>query len=105
MRQLSIFALLAFSILACANSGESSTPLAAGPGEGLFKKYCAACHGLNGDMQINGAKNLNESVLSKAERVLLITNGRGMMTPFKGLLKPEEIEAVAAYTMRRFKKE
>ena len=103
MRQLLIFTVFAIGIWACGGSSTSQQAAKTGPGEKIFKQYCVACHGLNGDLQLNGAKDLAESTLTQTERVLLITNGKGMMTPFKGLIEPGEIEAVAAYTIRRFK--
>ena len=103
MRQSTIFLLFVAITWSCSQSNGS--PMKVDPGEKLFKKYCVACHGLNGDMQLNDAKDLRESVLNQEERVLLISHGRGMMTPFQGLLTPEEIEQVAAYTLQRFKKE
>jgi mono/diheme cytochrome c family protein len=29
----------------------------------------------------------------------MVTNGKGLMTPFKALLTPEEIQAVATYSL------
>ena len=59
---------------------------------------------MNGELALNGAKKFPESTLDVKERVLVITNGRNMMTPFKSLLSEEEIKAVAAYTMILSKK-
>ena len=73
-------------------------------GKKVFKKNCTVCHGLYGDMEVNGAKNLNLSILSKAERIEIITNGKKIMTPFKGVLSAEQIEAVAQYTIDAFQK-
>jgi uncharacterized membrane protein SirB2 len=58
---------------------------------------CASCHGLDGTMGVSGAKDLTKSTLSHAEKVTMITNGKGLMAPFKGRLTEEEIEAVATY--------
>ena len=97
---LSIF-LLALAV-ACANSTidkedvEGSKP----DGEKIFKNYCTPCHGLYGNMGAGGAFNLQESKLSVEERILVITNGRNAMTPFKTLLQPDEIKAVAKYTLK-----
>ncbi len=68
-------------------------------GKKIYKQYCVACHGLYGDMGASGALDLTASVLSQAERITVITKGRGVMTPFEQILKPEEIAAVAAYSM------
>ncbi len=69
-------------------------------GEQVYKKYCLLCHGVDGKLGLNGAKDLTASPLSKAERIVLIKNGKNAMTPFEGLLSESEIEAVAEYTMQ-----
>ena len=63
----------------------------------MFKNYCALCHGRKGNMEINGAKKLSESSTSLEQRVAQIYFGKGTMTPFKGMIKDEEIIAVAKY--------
>lgn len=66
----------------------------------LFKQSCSVCHGLDGKLGANGSKDLSLSVLPVEERVQIITNGKGLMTPFGSILKPEEIQAVAKYTLQ-----
>lgn len=73
-------------------------------GEKLFKNKCVICHGINGDLQFNGAKNIQESLLTLEDRINLIDNGKGLMTPFKGILSDEEMKAVAEYSMKLTKK-
>jgi mono/diheme cytochrome c family protein len=63
----------------------------------LFKNYCAICHGITGDLNVNGATDLTASTLGLDERVAQVYHGRGLMTPFKGLLKDHEIVAVVKY--------
>ena len=70
-------------------------------GAKIYKTRCVTCHGSKGDMGANGAANLQMSKISLAERVATVTHGRmdkGMQA-FKGILSPEEIDAVAEYTM------
>lgn len=69
-------------------------------GAKIFKRLCVACHGIDGKLEMNGAKDFNKSTMSLEERKLIIANGKGLMTPFKEMLSPKEIEAVAAYTMK-----
>ena len=113
MRISIVFAFIIAVVFAC--GGEKSTnetknagvenrkeqsqvdPLAAG--KKAFKQFCVACHGIDGKLGINGAKDFAQSDLNLEERIEVITNGRGMMTPFKGALKPEQIKAVAEYTI------
>lgn len=63
----------------------------------LFRNYCATCHGLRGNMEVNGSKDLTKTNTSIEERVAQIYFGKGLMTPFKGLLDDAEIIAVAKY--------
>lgn len=67
-------------------------------GMAVFRQYCVTCHGADGKLGLNGAKDLSQSALSLEERITQITNGKNLMTPFRNLLTPAEIKAVAAYT-------
>lgn len=62
-----------------------------------FKNYCAICHGTKGNMEINGAKDLTKSKVSLEESVAQVYHGKGLMTPFKGIMTDAEIVAVAKY--------
>jgi mono/diheme cytochrome c family protein len=107
MKQGIVFLLIALGVYACGQAGdeagETVTGVAAGEkkidGEKIYKQYCITCHGLYGDMGASGAFDLSASQLSIEERVLVITNGRNLMTPFKSLLSEEKIKAVAEYTL------
>ncbi len=79
------------------SSSTSTTSKPAVPGASTFKKYCTACHGADGKMGLNGAKDLTASTLTQEERVQVITNGRKLMAPYKSILSAEEIEHVATY--------
>ncbi len=95
---------ICFIILACANnSGPDPEVLA--KGKAVYAKYCVACHGQDGAMAINGAKDLNISTFTVEERIAIINEGKNMMTGFKKVLKAEEIDAVAQFTLANFKKE
>ena len=72
-------------------------------GKLLYKQNCIRCHGLNGDMCLYGARNLQQSVLSLDGRIALLTQGRGRMPAFYPRLTPEEIGAVARYSVTLFK--
>ena len=67
-------------------------------GFAVFKKHCVSCHGVDGRMGLNGAKSIPESALNLEDRIKHITNGKGAMQPYKGVLTEAEIKAVAAYT-------
>jgi len=66
----------------------------------IYKQHCVTCHGDNGKMGLNGAKPLPESKMTLEERITHISNGKGAMQPYKGILSPEEIKAVAEYTFQ-----
>lgn len=68
-------------------------------GAAVFRKNCTTCHGASGSLGLNGAKDLATSSLSLDERVSIITEGKKLMTPFGNILSPEEIKAVAEYTV------
>ena len=68
-------------------------------GKAVYQKNCIVCHGVNGDMGASWSFNLVTSELAVEERVAVITNGRNAMASYKDLLKEEEIQAVAEYTM------
>jgi mono/diheme cytochrome c family protein len=103
MKKTLIFTACAVLGLAC--GGSSPNPTDIDQGKEIYKRFCVACHGEKGDLALNGAKKFPESILTVEERVLVITNGRNLMTPFKGILNEEEIEAVAAYTVVLSKKQ
>lgn len=96
---LIIFSVLVFA-WACGGSSDNAESNAKGEEMGmqLFKTNCAICHGDDGRKGLSGAKMIPDSELSVAERIMLITQGKGNMMPYQGLLSEEEIKAVATYT-------
>ncbi len=66
-------------------------------GQAIFNAACVACHGIDGKLGVGDAKDLTVSTLSHSEKIDIITNGKGLMTPFKGQLTEQDIEAVATY--------
>lgn len=99
---LSIFFVLVL-IIACAGR-DTSNPYGTAPdGEALYKKYCVLCHGVDGKLGLNGSKDLTLTQLTLEERITQITKGKNTMTPFEGIMTPEEIKAVAEYS-QTFKK-
>jgi len=63
----------------------------------LFRMHCAICHGFKGNMMVNGAKDLTKSKIPLNQSVAQIYHGKGLMTPYKGVLRDEEIVALAKY--------
>jgi mono/diheme cytochrome c family protein len=101
--KFSVFLLTAFFLIVSISCGESKKNHE-DPIKETFKQYCALCHGIDGKMQLNGAKDLSLSILELEERIQIIREGKNTMTPFKGILKEDQIKALAEYTFQ-FKKE
>ncbi|MDO8368311.1 MAG: cytochrome c [Saprospiraceae bacterium] len=83
--------------------GKTSDSTLKPDGMAVFRQKCVTCHGADGALGLNGAKDFSQSVLTLEERINIITNGKKLMTPFGTILSPEEIKAVAEYT-QTFKK-
>jgi mono/diheme cytochrome c family protein len=66
----------------------------------LYKTYCVNCHGIDGSLKTNGAVDLRYSVLSREERILIITEGRNIMTSFRNTLTDKQIADLADYTFQ-----
>lgn len=64
----------------------------------LFRTHCAICHGFKGNMMVNGAKDLTKSKIPLNEAVAQVYHGKGLMTPYKGILSDTEIVALAKYS-------
>lgn len=83
-----------------ANARASAGPVNHPPdGKQIFSRYCVVCHGADGKLGLNGAKDLTQSALNLEERITQIAKGKNLMTPFEELLSPAEIRAVAEYTL------
>ena len=52
-----------------------------------------------GDLMINGARNLKQSTLSLEERIMIIRDGRNVMTSFREKLSNDQIRKVAGHTL------
>jgi cytochrome c6 len=70
----------------------------AADGRSIFTENCGTCHTL-ADAGTSGTvgPNLDDSRPSKDLAVDRVTNGMGVMPPFKDSLSPEQIQAVAEY--------
>ena len=68
-------------------------------GEEIYRTYCKSCHGKKGSSGFGGAAKLTKSNMKLDERIEVITNGKGKMTPFGSILSKKEIKAVAKFTI------
>ena len=101
MKKLLTAGLLIAALYACAeNQKATSDPGYVNEGAQLYKKYCVICHGADGKLGVNGAKDITASPMTLEERVALINTGKNTMTPFEGILTPDQMRAVANYTMQ-----
>ncbi|HKK39827.1 MAG TPA: cytochrome c [Cryomorphaceae bacterium] len=98
MRRFSFIAFFSLLVWSCGseNPSQGNEEIS---GQKIYKTHCAICHGDDGRKGFADAKILPESGLSLEERILLITNGKNTMMPYRGVLSQEEIEAVAEYTL------
>ncbi|MCA1762036.1 MAG: cytochrome c [Cryomorphaceae bacterium] len=99
----SIFSIALVLVLSCNTGSPESQQPKTDEGEivaeKIYNTHCGLCHGADGRKGLAGAKMLPESQLSVKERIVLITKGKGNMMPYERVLSPEEIEAVANYTL------
>ncbi|NEQ82888.1 MAG: c-type cytochrome [Moorea sp. SIO2I5] len=106
MRKILIAILLVFALITF--SFPDSALAAGDPANGgkLFAANCNACH-MGGKNVVNPAKTLKKSDLEKynkysAEAIIKqVTNGKPPMPAFRGRLKPDQIENVAAYVLQQ----
>jgi cytochrome c6 len=68
------------------------------PGQLIYQKNCARCHGKDGRLGLNGAHDLTKSNLNAFGRTYLVTNGMGKMPSFQKTLTPAQIAQVVAYS-------
>lgn len=83
------------SFWSCGDSGKKDVNVETAA---LFKQNCAICHGKDGKLGVNGAKDLRLSELPLAPRIELIKKGKGKMIGFENTLSAKQIEALAKYT-------
>ena len=89
---------LGLLVLACSSASPDGTGMAGttdkSPGEQLFDMNCTLCHGRDGKLGLNNAKDLTMSALTKAEMITMVRQGKGAMMPYKDVLSAKEIDAV-----------
>ncbi|TAH24692.1 MAG: hypothetical protein EAZ07_09230 [Cytophagales bacterium] len=64
----------------------------------IFIAKCAICHGLDGKMKANGAKDLTLSNKTLEDRIKIISEGKNLMPGFQYQLSEGDIQALAIYT-------
>lgn len=66
-------------------------------GKIIFEAKCVLCHGNDGKLMLNGAKDLSVSKLSAAEITENIKQGKGLMPGFKDELNEDQLKALTTY--------
>lgn len=100
----SFVGLLFFFVFSCNLKKVEDTRTSTLSGKDLFEQRCVSCHGIDGSLGFNGAKNLALSSFSSEQIAAQVTNGKGAMAPFKNILSTEEINLVSEYTLGLRKK-
>jgi mono/diheme cytochrome c family protein len=95
---LSFFLIIvAFGLGEKMKSAKAGAKTVAVNGKEIFEDKCTLCHGSDGKLAANGAKDLSTTALTHADMVNVITNGKNTMASYKEVLSPEQIEAVSNY--------
>jgi mono/diheme cytochrome c family protein len=106
-QRLVLISLISFLVFLCSCSGgetnvseKKSEPIT-DPAlvQRLYIGKCGICHGPDGSMQNAGAKDLTTSTLSREDVMNRILYGYGTMPPQKGILSPEQVEALTDYAI------
>lgn len=99
MSRRTIVALMTVGVLlSCGNTTmEQERTLSAG--ERIFKGQCTLCHGMDGRLGLNDAKDLSASTLSAAEVEAVVRKGRGAMMGYERMLNDEQIKAVVDHVL------
>jgi mono/diheme cytochrome c family protein len=80
-----------------AKDAKAGAQIAALNGKEIFEEKCTLCHGGNGKLGVNGAKDLSVTALDHKGITDIISNGKNTMASYKDVLTKEQIEAVASY--------
>ncbi|MDY6940855.1 MAG: c-type cytochrome [Cyanobacteriota bacterium] len=108
MKKLISVILLTVAVMSLTFSSPALAANAAA-GKGIFAANCAACH-MGGNNVVNRMKTLKKDALEKYgmnsmdKIVYQVTNGKAAMPAFRGRLKPDQIENVAAYVLDQAEK-
>lgn len=66
-------------------------------GKIIFEAKCVLCHGSDGTLMLNGAKDLSASKLSSIEILEILSKGKGLMPAFSEELDEKQLKALTIY--------
>ena len=101
--RIAFFLLIVGCVTGCSGNNEQQTgttndnedtKIAA---KNLFEQKCVACHGNDGAAGIAGAANLQTISIPDEQIIQSISNGKGNMPAFNGILSQDDINAVKDY--------
>ena len=86
MRYSFFFVILLTSLAFCSFDLWKAPAATADDGKEIYLTYCKSCHGKKGSSGFGGAAKLTKSKMELDERIEIIANGKGRMTPFGSIL-------------------
>lgn len=89
--------IVSFGLAQKARQDKAGGEIAAVSGKEIFEDKCTLCHGDNGKLGLNGAKDLSLTTLDHKGITDIITKGKNSMAAYKDVLTTEQIDAVASY--------
>lgn len=66
-------------------------------GKMVYEVKCIVCHGTDGKLMLNGAKDLSASKISATEILEMVSNGKGLMPGFSDQLDEKQMKALTIY--------
>jgi len=66
-------------------------------GRMVYEVKCIVCHGPDGKLMLNGAKDLSVSKISSTEILEIVSKGKGLMPAFSEELDEKQLKAVTIY--------
>ncbi len=98
LASLSFFLIIvSFGLAQKAKSEKAGPKTLVISGKEIFEEKCVLCHGNDGKLGLNGAKDLSITPMNHAGIVEMIANGKNGMAAYKEVLSAEQIEAVTLY--------